>query len=101
MLCVLAVKHGQGRAGVIQKTAKAEKAAELHAKFADVKGVVLSDYCGLNVQQMSELRRQLRAVSVEFHVVKKHFGSTCHSYYRFGAIDRLSCWYDSSRFGCQ
>jgi large subunit ribosomal protein L10 len=55
---------------VIQKTAKAEKTAELHAKFADVKGVVLSDYCGLNVQQMSDLRRQLRDVSVEFHVVK-------------------------------
>ena len=59
MLRILAVKHGQGRAGVIQKTAKAEKTAELHAKFADVKGVVLSDYCGLNVQQMSELCRQL------------------------------------------
>jgi large subunit ribosomal protein L10 len=55
---------------VIQKTAKAEKTAALHAKFADVKGVVLSDYCGLNVQQISELRRQLRNVAVEFHVVK-------------------------------
>ena len=55
---------------MIQKTVKAEKTAALHAKFADVKGAILSDYCGLNVQQMSELRRQLRDVSVEFHVVK-------------------------------
>jgi large subunit ribosomal protein L10 len=56
--------------GVIQKTAKVEKTAALQAKFVEAKGVVLSDYCGLNVQQMSELRRQLRDVSVEFQVVK-------------------------------
>ncbi len=49
---------------------KAETVAALHAKFGVVKGAVVSDYRGLNVQEMSNLRKQLRAVDVELHVVK-------------------------------
>lgn len=49
---------------------KAETIAALHAKFGVVKGAVVSDYRGLNVQEMSTLRRRLREVDVELHVVK-------------------------------
>lgn len=49
---------------------KAETVAALYAKFGAVKGAVVSDYRGLNVQEMSNLRRRLREVDVELHVVK-------------------------------
>lgn len=52
------------------KAGKTEMVATLHAKFGVVKGAILSDYRGLNVQQMSELRRRLRQAEVELHVVK-------------------------------
>ena len=50
--------------------AKIEKVKFLQAKFSDAKAAVLSDYCGLNVQEMSELRGMLRKADVELHVVK-------------------------------
>jgi len=49
---------------------KAETIAALHAKFGAAKGAVVSDYRGLNVQEISTLRRQLREVDVELQVVK-------------------------------
>jgi large subunit ribosomal protein L10 len=49
---------------------KAETVAALHAKFGVATGAVVSDYRGLNVQEMSALRRRLREVGVELHVVK-------------------------------
>ena len=55
---------------MIGKEAKAEKVVALHNKFAGVKGAVLSDFRGLTVQQMAELRNQLREVAVELQVVK-------------------------------
>ncbi|HEY5869652.1 MAG TPA: 50S ribosomal protein L10, partial [Candidatus Tectomicrobia bacterium] len=45
---------------MIAKTAKAEKVVALHAKFVDAKAAILADYSGLNVQQLAELRSQLR-----------------------------------------
>jgi len=56
--------------GVIAKAAKAEKVTALHTKFVDAKAAILADYSGLNVQQMAELRSQLREAVVELHVVK-------------------------------
>lgn len=52
------------------KAVKAEKVEALHAKFGAVTGAILSDYRGLNVQQMADLRGRLRAAEVELHVVK-------------------------------
>lgn len=49
---------------------KIQKVKFLQAKLADAKAAVLSDYCGLNVQEMSELRGMLRKADVELHVVK-------------------------------
>lgn len=50
--------------------AKAETIEELKAHVADVTTAVLTDYRGLTVHQMSELRRQLKAASAEYRIVK-------------------------------
>lgn len=55
---------------MIAKATKAEKVTALHAKFADAKAAILADYSGLNVQQLAELRSQLREAVVELHIVK-------------------------------
>ncbi len=52
------------------KAGKAEKVAALQRIFNQTKGVILSDYRGLNVQQMAELRSRLRQVAAELQVVK-------------------------------
>lgn len=50
--------------------AKIEAVEDLKARLDGVKTVVLTEYRGLTVQQLSDLRRQLRAVSAEYKVVK-------------------------------
>jgi large subunit ribosomal protein L10 len=52
------------------RAVKEEKVAVLHAKFDGARGAILSDYRGLNVQQMAELRSRLREAAVELQVVK-------------------------------
>jgi len=50
-----------------------EKAAvveDLKERLNGVKTVLLTEYRGLTVQQLSELRKQLRAVSAQYKVVK-------------------------------
>jgi large subunit ribosomal protein L10 len=43
---------------------------ELKERLDGVKAVLLTEYRGLTVQQLSELRKQLRAVSAEYKIVK-------------------------------
>ena len=43
---------------------------DLKTRLQGVNSVFLTEYRGLTVQQLSELRRQLRAVSAEYKVVK-------------------------------
>jgi large subunit ribosomal protein L10 len=43
---------------------------ELKTRLDGVKTVVLTEYRGLTVQQLSDLRKQLRAVSAQYKVVK-------------------------------
>ncbi|MCC3145093.1 50S ribosomal protein L10 [Halanaerobium sp. Z-7514] len=53
--------------------ARPEKEAvvnELTDKFSSAKSIVITDYLGLNVAEMTELRKQLREAGVEFKVVK-------------------------------
>lgn len=53
--------------------ARPEKIAQVEAVravFDDARSVVLSDFTGLGVQKISELRRLCRAANVEFRVVK-------------------------------
>ena len=49
---------------------KAQAIEELAQKLRDSKGAVLLDYRGLNVSDISALRRQLRENEVEFQVAK-------------------------------
>lgn len=50
--------------------AKKEKVIELRDKFLKVKCALLTDYQGLTVAEITDLRNQLRKNSVEYQVVK-------------------------------
>jgi large subunit ribosomal protein L10 len=50
--------------------AKIETVEELKTRLQGVKTVMLAEYRGLTVAQLSDLRKQLRAVSAEYAVVK-------------------------------
>jgi large subunit ribosomal protein L10 len=49
---------------------KIETVEDLKTRLAGVKTLVLTEYRGLSVQQLSDLRKQLRGVSAEYKVVK-------------------------------
>jgi large subunit ribosomal protein L10 len=56
-----------------EKTVRPEKQEEveaLKAKFGAAKGIVLADYTGVTVAEVSDLRRKCRAARVEYKVVK-------------------------------
>lgn len=44
--------------------------AELHEKFLKTKVLIVTDYKGLRVESLNELRRKLRAAGIEYQVVK-------------------------------
>jgi large subunit ribosomal protein L10 len=56
--------------GTQVKSEKREAVAELHEKFARAVSAVLADFRGLTVQEITELRHQLREASLELAVVK-------------------------------
>jgi len=49
---------------------KAESIDALKARLADATSAVLTEYRGLTVQQLSDLRKQLKVASAEYRVVK-------------------------------
>ena len=49
---------------------KVEAVEELKTRLRGAKTVVLTEYRGLTVQQLSDLRKQLRAVSAQYKIVK-------------------------------
>jgi large subunit ribosomal protein L10 len=49
---------------------KVETVEELKTRLRGVKTVLLAEYRGLTVQQLSDFRKQLKAVSAEYKVVK-------------------------------
>jgi large subunit ribosomal protein L10 len=49
---------------------KVETIEDLKSRLDGVKTVMLAEYRGLTVQQLSDLRKQLRAVSAEYKIVK-------------------------------
>ncbi len=44
--------------------------SELHEKFAKAKGIVFTDFRGLNVEEVTGLRDGLRSAALEYKVVK-------------------------------
>ena len=55
------------------RTEKISLVAEVRDQMARSGYVILSDYRGLKVQHLTELRRRLRGVGTEVHVVKNAF----------------------------
>jgi len=60
------------RATKIQSV-KADAIVELKNKIGASKDFIFAEYRGLTVEQISALRKQLRAKNAEFHVVKNNF----------------------------
>ena len=54
----------------VTRASKEAQLKELEGAFAGVETAILVDYRGLDVPQVTELRRQLRAVKAEYRVVK-------------------------------
>jgi large subunit ribosomal protein L10 len=54
----------------LNKQEKSRIVSELQGKFGKAKGIVFTDYRGLNVEELTNLRISLRASAVEYKVVK-------------------------------
>ncbi|MBI5182707.1 MAG: 50S ribosomal protein L10 [Nitrospirae bacterium] len=54
----------------MRKTEKAEVIADIHNRFSRAKIAVLTDYRGLDVERMTDLRIRLRSTKAEYKVVK-------------------------------
>ncbi len=54
----------------MNRAQKEQEVAELAAKFKRAKGSILTDFTGLSVEQISDLRRKLRQADTEYRVVK-------------------------------
>jgi len=54
----------------LNKQEKKQVVSELQEKFEKAKGVVFTDYRGLNVEEISDLRNSLRSEAIEYRVVK-------------------------------
>jgi large subunit ribosomal protein L10 len=54
----------------LQRREKDALVADLHEKFKEARAAILTDYTGLNVEQITQLRRSLKKSSVEYKVVK-------------------------------
>jgi large subunit ribosomal protein L10 len=70
---------------------RADKEAELQQMTAALRGsdsAVLVDYRGLNVPQVTELRRQLRAAKASYRVVQNTLARRAIKGTRFEALDR-------------
>jgi large subunit ribosomal protein L10 len=55
---------------LLKKSEKKQLVEELHQKFTDSKIVILTDYKGLNVEKLNQLRRKLTESNIEYRVVK-------------------------------
>ena len=54
----------------LNKQEKSRIVSELQDKFGKAKGIVFTDYRGLNVEELTNLRIALRSFALEYKVVK-------------------------------
>lgn len=54
----------------MKRTEKERVVEALHEKFVRARAILLTDFRGLNMSAMSDLRRELRKASIEYRVVK-------------------------------
>jgi large subunit ribosomal protein L10 len=64
----LAEERGEKR--TLKRDEKQERIAELRDKFMRAKAAIVTDYRGLKVSELTELRRKLRDAGIEYRVVK-------------------------------
>lgn len=72
--CLLIVS-GKGGRNLITKERKSQQIAELSEKFSKSKAVVLTEYKGLTVSEVAELRKVLKEAGAEYKVVKNTLSS--------------------------
>jgi large subunit ribosomal protein L10 len=60
----------RGEEEELNRQEKQERIAELRDKFMRAKAAVVTDYRGLKVEEITELRRKLGAAGIEYRVVK-------------------------------
>lgn len=68
---------------------KAERVAFVHEKFKTAKMAIVTDYRGLNVAQMTRLRRAVRDAAGEYQVIKNTLARRALADTAYGALDRL------------
>jgi large subunit ribosomal protein L10 len=65
-----AFEIGKEGDGLLKLSEKEKIVEDLHEKFSRARTALLTDFRGLNMSAMTELRSQLRGASVEYRVVK-------------------------------
>jgi large subunit ribosomal protein L10 len=68
---------------------KKRQVEEIAAKLKESAATVIADYRGLNVAQMTELRKQLREAGVEFKVLKNTLVSRAANSVELGELDAV------------
>ena len=71
----------------MNQTEKATIVAELTTKLQAAKSVYVTDFAGLNVAQVSDLRRKLRKAGVEYVVIKNTLAKRALSGATVGGLD--------------
>jgi large subunit ribosomal protein L10 len=72
----------------VSKADKAEELQTLEAAFRGSDTAILVDYRGLNVPQVTELRRQLRSAKASYRVVKNTLAKRALKGTSFAALER-------------
>ncbi len=68
---------------------KIEAVNRIKEQIRSCRDVLFTDFRGLNMQQMTELRRQLRAQSAEYRVVKNNFLKIAFAELGFPSADEI------------
>jgi large subunit ribosomal protein L10 len=72
----------------VTRAEKTEALQALQSTFKGVETAILVDYRGLNVPQVTELRRQLRAVKAQYKVVKNTLAKRALKGTAFESLDK-------------
>ena len=71
----------------VSRAEKEQELQELTSAFQSVDTAILVDYKGLNVPQVTELRRQLRAAKAQYRVVKNTLAKRASQGTRLSALE--------------
>ncbi|MCK4297174.1 MAG: 50S ribosomal protein L10 [Candidatus Marinimicrobia bacterium] len=62
---------------------------EITEKFSRAKGIYFTDYKGMNVQQLNDLRKEFHAANIEYRVAKKTLTKIAAKNAGYDSIDNL------------